>query len=398
MKRHFACRPLCICGNMKRHFAGHPKTTMRPNALFVLFFAASAWAGVPGGVVGSITQPQPQTVIHDLRAVRKGNTVTLTWSRPSDSAASAALTICRTISSSPGVLLSGSSCTPVGHLDSIKSPKDSKTAAKSATLHFNDKLDQKLEQTDPPQFAVYRITLPQAGRQGAAYSNSASVSLAPVPEIRQLHSSLDQRGVYLIWEAGMKEQPAGVEFDFRLRRRQIATTAGEAPNGKSVAVHFLHSVLHQDEGERWGAVDNTAEWEKSYNYWLTPVVRVYSAGHELLAEFEGDDSDPLEVVMHDVFPPAPPEGLMVIAGDAPGKNFVDVIWSPNAEPDIGGYNIYRREEGAAALVRIGTAPASMLSYQDKNVSSGRIYNYAISAVDLRGNESRKGPESAEVKP
>jgi hypothetical protein len=333
-------------------------------------------------------------MIRDLHAVRKGNKVTLTWSQPRDNGAnSVAVTICRAISASPAASVPDSSCTPVGHT----SPGESRhsTGQDPAVLHFSDTLDEKLRQTDPPQFAVYRLAL--AGGRPGAYSNSASVSLAPLPEIKQLHSSLDQRGVYLIWEAGAKDQPAGVEFDFRIwRQEKAAKTSGTRP-GKRTAVHFLHSVLHQDEGQRWGAVDTTAESEKTYDYWLTPVVRVYSSGHELLAEFEGDDSEPLEVVVHDVFPPAMPEGLLAVASEIPRKKFVDLIWSPNAESDIAGYNIYRREEGAT-LERIATAPAGMLSYQDQTVSAGRKYFYAISAVDQHGNESGKTPETAEVKP
>jgi hypothetical protein len=38
----------------------------------------------------------------------------------------------------------------------------------------------------------------------------------------------------------------------------------------------------------------------------------------------------------------------------------------------------------------------MLSYQDVNVSAGHTYFYAISAVDLRGNESGKTPETGDV--
>jgi hypothetical protein len=363
---------------------------MRPKALFLLFLATFAWAGVPGGVVGSLKQSPPQPVIRDLRAVRKGNKVTLTWTQPHDNGVTA--TICRAISSSPVPSFPGPDCTPVGQADAGKSKH--KTGEDSALQRFSDTLDEKLQEADPPQFAIYRLTRAGGSRPSGSYSNSASVSLAPVPQVKQLHSSLDQRGVYLIWEAAAagKDRPDTVEFDFRLWRQEKGTKAGT----KKTPIRFLHSVLHQDEGERWGAVDDAAEYEKTYDYWLTPVTRVYS-GHKLLAEFEGEESGPLEVVVHDVFPPATPEGLLAVASEIPEKKFVDLIWSPNAETDIAGYNIYRREEGEA-MARIGTAPRSMLSYQDTTVSTGRKYFYAISAVDLRGNESRKTPETDVVKP
>ena len=86
-----------------------------------------------------------------------------------------------------------------------------------------------------------------------------------------------------------------------------------------------------------------------------------------------------------------------MASEIPDKKFVDMVWAPNAENDVAEYRIYRKEEGGE-LTRIGTAPATMLSYHDTNVVAGHKYFYAISAVDLRGNESRKTPETTEVTP
>ena len=88
---------------------------------------------------------------------------------------------------------------------------------------------------------------------------------------------------------------------------------------------------------------------------------------------------------------------MAMVSEVPERKFVDLVWAPNAENDVAEYRIYRKEEGGE-LARIGTAPAMMLSYQDKNVVAGRKYFYAISAVDLRGNESTKTPETTEVTP
>ncbi len=51
----------------------------------------------------------------------------------------------------------------------------------------------------------------------------------------------------------------------------------------------------------------------------------------------------IEVVTHDVFPPGVPERLLVVVNRISGKKFVDLIWAPNTEKDLAGYNIYRRE-------------------------------------------------------
>jgi fibronectin type 3 domain-containing protein len=97
-------------------------------------------------------------------------------------------------------------------------------------------------------------------------------------------------------------------------------------------------------------------------------------------------------VTHNVFPPAVPERLLAMVSELPGKKFVDLLWSPNMEKDVAGYQIYRRQADGK-VERINSAPITMLSFQDTNVAAGSKYFYSISAVDIRGNES---PRSSEV--
>jgi hypothetical protein len=354
---------------------------MKSKAVFLLL-PALAWTGAGGGAPAK----QPAQIVHDLRAERKGDRVTLSWSRPRAVAGSMVTTwICQSISRSPSSSNADDGCTPVGKIEA-----GSDTASNAASLRFSDTLDDKLQEANPPQFAVYHIEVTGRDGRSAGSSNRVSVSLAPTAPASQINFSLDPVGVYLIWQQDTETDPAGVEFDYRLWRQEKGTK-------KKIAVHFLHSVMHEDDGGLWSAVDTTMEWEKTYTYWITPVTRVYSASGGLLAEFEGDDSAPVEIKAHDVFPPATPEDLTAVPSETPSRKFVDLLWRPNTEPDLAGYNIYRREEGGA-LARIATAPANMLSYQDMHVSSGHRYFYAISAVDLRGNESGKTHESGDVTP
>lgn len=217
-----------------------------------------------------------------------------------------------------------------------------------------------------------------------------TMSKAPLVPAQKVHFQLDVHGVYLIWTAVVKEHPATVEFDYRIYR-------SEKGSAKKTAIPFLRAVVHQDEGERWSGVDTSIQWEKTYIYWVRPVTRVFTAGHRKITEIEGPDSEPMEVIAHDVFPPARPEDLLAFASDDPNNRFVDLIWAPNMEKDVVGYNVYRREDGADTE-RINSAPIKMLSFQDAKVIAGHKYFYAITAVDLRGNESAKSQETAEVKP
>jgi fibronectin type 3 domain-containing protein len=86
-----------------------------------------------------------------------------------------------------------------------------------------------------------------------------------------------------------------------------------------------------------------------------------------------------------------------VVGHIPGKRFVDLLWTPNTEKDISGYNVYRREEHGQSA-RINSVPITTVSFQDVNVSTGHKYLYCISAVDVRGNESARSPETTAVVP
>jgi hypothetical protein len=191
--------------------------------------------------------------------------------------------------------------------------------------------------------------------------------------------------VYLIWENDLLTQIPSLQFDYRIHR-------SEKGSSKALAIPYLRALVHTREGERWSGVDTTIEWGKAYSYWVTPVTRVYSQSGQQLAEVEGEDSPALEVIAHNVFPPAVPERLLVLVSEIPSKKFIDLTWAPNSEKDLGGYNVYRREAGGVAA-RIQAVRSTMLSFQDMDVVPGHTYFYSLSAVDAKGNES---PKSSEV--
>ena len=223
---------------------------------------------------------------------------------------------------------------------------------------------------------------PQPASHGRAV-HSTNIPPAPFSPPKGLHAQLDVRGVYLIWENDGEMSPPSMQFDYRLYRR-------EKGSSNRVVIPYLRAILHTREGERWTGVDTTFKWEKTYLYSVRSVTRLYSQSGKPIREIEGDESAPIEITTHDVFPPAIPQNLMALAGHK--KNFVDLLWAPNTEQDLSGYNLYRREE-SGEVVRIHSVPATILSLQDTGVVAGHTYFYSISAVDKNGNESARSPEA-----
>jgi len=114
-------------------------------------------------------------------------------------------------------------------------------------------------------------------------------------------------------------------------------------------------------------------------------------------QFEGDDTPPVRVFAHDVFPPAVPSGLQAVFSGVGQQPFIDLIWAPDTDADLAGYNVFRHEGGAEA-VKINSELVKTPAFRDMNVASGKTYIYSVSAVDVRGNESARSQEASEAVP
>jgi len=101
-------------------------------------------------------------------------------------------------------------------------------------------------------------------------------------------------------------------------------------------------------------------------------------------------------VAKDKVPPLPPGGLSVV----PTKAGVRIFWDRSEEPDLSGYNLYRREKGAGAAIKLNDEPLTEVHYTDTSASNGKIYYYSITALDnaATGNESEATPEVYTIVP
>lgn len=81
----------------------------------------------------------------------------------------------------------------------------------------------------------------------------------------------------------------------------------------------------------------------------------------------------------DVFPPRAPTGLATV----PSEGGISVIWEPNADLDLGGYLVLRREAGDATLRQLNDVPVAEARFRDTTVMPGMRYLYSVVAVDTR---------------
>ncbi len=102
---------------------------------------------------------------------------------------------------------------------------------------------------------------------------------------------------------------------------------------------------------------------------------------------ESEDSAVVPITPRDVYPPGVPAGL---SGVYTGQG-VELIWTPNLEADLAGYNVYRREPDGA-FRKINQDLLITPIFRDASAQAGRSYFYRVTAVDLTGNESAPSEE------
>jgi hypothetical protein len=348
----------------------------------------------------SLEVPKPPT---DLHAVRKGNRVTLTWSEPTLTTDHNSIryigptNICR--SEKTDMVECG---TPVAVLPAP--PPFSKShghQAKKKDQHptpetYIDTLPASALQTNGAAQMFYSVEILNRNNRGGGLSNRvdvpAVITLGPPSDLKV---DLSGDGVTLSWAGAGNPHGEGLELIYRIYRREEKSekdeVAGEIPIGDAGEVRFT---------------DAGFEWEKTYLYRVTAVsvVKRKIGGEEAQLQIEGDDSAPVRVVAHDVFPPAVPGGLQAAYSGEGQKPFIDLIWAPVTNADLAGYNVYRAETGVGAagsangMVKVNKELVKAPAYRDFEVQPGKSYTYAVSAIDVRGNESLKSETATESVP
>jgi len=96
-------------------------------------------------------------------------------------------------------------------------------------------------------------------------------------------------------------------------------------------------------------------------------------------------------VLVDTFPPAAPKELKAISSEGA----INLIWEPNPEKDLAGYIVLRGVEPAETLQPITPEPIVEPSFRD-GVQPGIAYVYAVRAVDRAGNTSGLSPRVVET--
>jgi hypothetical protein len=282
-----------------------------------------------------------------------------------------------------------SSCgNPVAEIATVAATSDWKKKLQSGQkipASYTDTLPSTVQQQNPTGEVTYAVEVLNTKGRGAGLSNQVHVPTTPtLPPPADVKAEIMAEGVVLTFAGIPDEHPSpDISHHYRIYRRTVAATT-------------LTAELPLENSEPLRVVDHSFEWEKTYDYFVTVVSIVTQPGKPKL-EIEGDDSPAERVFAHDIFPPAVPSGLQAVFAAEGQQRFIDLVWAPDTDADLAGYNVYRREANGEAL-RINAALVTTPAYRDVNVEPGKEYFYSVSAVDVRGNESARSEEASEKVP
>ena len=357
-------------------------------AVATTFFIALAGCGTPGAPQPpSLNLPDPVT---NLSAARTGNRISLTWTMPRRNTDKVPLkgnsnvSVCRREETSSGV----GECVAVGELE----------LAPSLAGSFVDTL--------PAPLAVgrrrpldYYVELKNRKGRSAGLSNAATVLAGEAPgPVIGLNAELRKAGVVLHWA------PDNSDDTVRLRRTLLTPSSAKPRTGPlpQEAEPIEQNLVVEPNTSAMGAqaLDKNITFGNTYEYRAQRLVR--ESVHGATIELDGELSAPLRVQAADVFPPEVPVGLAAVA-TAPDASSgieasIDLSWQPNTEPDLAGYEVYRREDATPWERVSGDQPVAGPAFHDAHVLPGHTYRYGVSAVDKGGRESGRSEEVKETVP
>ena len=358
---------------------------MSAAALAAAVVVMIAGCGTPGAPLPpSLNLPDRVT---DLSASRVGNQVSLTWTMPKRNTDKLPL------KNNVDVRI----CRREGANGTLNDAGEVQLApAEDGT--FSDTLPNALF-TGAPRTINYFVELKNRNGRSAGLSNAATVLAGQAPPpVTGLAAEVRKGGIVLRWNPG---DPGAA---IRLQRKLLRPPPAKPRSGPLPAApepteqNFLVEASPGSAPAQ--ALDKSAVFGNTYEYRAQRLVRETVDGNTI--ELYGELSAPIRVEALDVFPPAVPVGLAAVATAADlasgTQAAIDLSWQPNAEPDLAGYEVYRREDQTPWQRISGDQPVVGPAFHDVHVLAGHTYRYGVSAVDKGGHESGRSAEASETVP
>jgi hypothetical protein len=363
--------------------------------LFSIFASLTLLAGC-GAPAEPVERKAPiPTAVHDLAATQQGDEVTLTFTFPKDSVEGrelkqpAAIEIFRDFQTippssapSPGPAIPKAPTLLVTIPSAMVAQYDTR-----GQIRYLDELKPDDFTQHPSTQVLYIVRTRTSPKKESANSNAVSLRVEPAAEqITDLKAEITHQGVVLNWTPPQKTAvgTAPPIALYRIFRHEVGQT--NAPNSAPPSSQSQRPGVQIGDCPAPPFRDTQIQFGKTYVY----TVRSVAQYPEL--QVESLDSPSISVSPLDTFPPAAPQGLVVVLVPAQGAApaYLDLSWSISAENDIAGYNIYRSEQEGTPGQKQNPELLRTPAFRDMNTAPGHRYFYTVTAVDRVGNESPAG--------
>jgi len=319
-----------------------------------------------------------------IAGIQRGNKITLSWQMPARNAPD-------------GSILNIDRVEIYRLAERVDSPltlseeefSSQSTLISSIPISDADFARKTLEYADTLEFAGqpvrlrYSIRFVNASGQRAAFSNflllepTAKIATAP----SGVSAAITEPALIVEWNAPQENvdgsRPVNI-LGYNLYRSTGETSSFTLLNKSPItAIEFS---------------DTFFEFGQKYKYF----VRTVSLGGNG-EPVESLDSQTVEVLPVDTYPPRAPEAITIAAA----PNNISIFFAVNTEKDVAGYRIYRSENQNLPKSEWKLLTPDLLAantFQDKTVESGKTYFYYLTVLDKTGNVSEPSEIVSETAP
>jgi hypothetical protein len=337
-------------------------------------------------------KPPVPLAVSDLAAEQVGNSAALTFTVPTETAdrksldQSPGIEIFRDFApapatAAPAAAAKNSAPVPTRPLVTIPPAMVSHYIAQGR-FRYVDALQPEDFSQHPNSVALYAVRTRLSEKKESLPSNVAALRLDPLPDpIDDLRAEVTHSGIQLAWTppANTPVGPAPAIVSYRIYRAESPSTASTQARASQPAPELIKMA----EAQLPAYLDAQVQFGNTYTYSVRSVVQL--AGQEM----ESADSNRLTILARDMFPPAAPQGLVVVFVPAPAGQHarLELSWAISPETDLAGYNVYRSEQAGVQGTRLNNDLLPTPAFQDMNTVPGPTYFYSVTAVDRSDNES-----------
>ena len=220
-------------------------------------------------------------------------------------------------------------------------------------------------------------------------NNLAAVNTKPTPPVN-LYCTTKSDSAIFIWNAATDQETPTAGLTYNLR-------VGYTPGGNEVMV----SHADAETGYRQIVAMGNTQQDTSWILHNLPDTTYYWSVQTIDGGYSGSVWSPVNSVTINNIAPNTPQNFVVTSC----SQSVHLQWTPNNEPDLMGYRVYR-DSSASDTIKIPTVAYDSLKvkaidtaledsvrivYIDSSVIDENTYYYRVTAVDTSGKESHFTP-------